>query len=1173
MAQIIKDEGGSSSLHPRFLKPVDGGVQETVIPSPAPSGIILTRQGNMINATWKNPGKDMTITARWAKRIPVSGGERVVYLSTVSGKDLTSASIQFNPNERINAFTLYLTAIYPGLASSETKTTTMLKPNSRGEIGLDAIPESSSLYKLRVRTGRVAEMSVSVTYNVRWGSSSTVFGTYSFSKPNAPTVSFTRDNSIRMKGKFNWSISTNDTDGNMFRKFYWESALVRYHNSSKPPSRWTEHGEGYANTGELVKQESFSLVDLNDSYTRWFRVKSIGPGGESDWVYSHHTYANPKEAVNVKAQASVRNGNSGYTCKVSWDVPDSFMYPCDSATVMYARTAPQVSVQTMGEKVVSTLAYPGSASYTDANTVIDSAGIDSLTFVLPQMISANELLWARIRSRHDDNDNYSIPVLFSGAGAKLSAPALVGGVTPSSTNRINLQVQNNSGITNSFTIVYFRQENNPSEYSAIGLFTSAETTAKTLVVPEFGTSPISVGLQTFVADYSPATARTGNNVTYYTVDNIKMASDIVWEEGVLPVPPKNITLTPLNVNNINVLWDWAWDEADAAELSWADHEDAWKSTAQPETYELTNIYNGDWNIADLDVGQWWVRIRLGKMSSNGSINWSLYSDSRTIKLASAPAIPSLVLSAGAVTLDDFITCYWAYISTDGTAQMQADICEVTYNESTAAWVYGEPFAKTNSEQHITFQPKDRGWQTGETHHIAVRVISMSGETSEGWSTPVAVKIVEPITCTFTNTSLVDQTTTGSDYVLTADSEIISGKTYYTRSGEGTDGDPYVYTAVVSPTVDDLGSYYEIPTMTIKALTDMPLSLTVSGAGVGSTTTILIERSIDCFLMRPDETRLDGFAGEIIVNKTFNNDGSFTITQEDLIGYLDDGAAYRITAIARDSYGQTAETSIDFEVHWAHQAIIPDGEVVIDSSRMVAILTPQLPAGAILTEGDTCDIYRLSIDPPQLIYEGAEFGETYIDQYPALGIHSGYRFVYKTANGDYTTATDDIAWYDTLNHDDEILDAFGVIIDFAGIQVTLPYNVSLSHKWEKDFIETKYLGGSVQGDWNPAVSRTSSVNAIVMDDEDFDPVDIESIRQLAVYPGVCHIRTPEGSSFACNIDVSEDRENKQWVVPRAHIQLSITRVDSPAMECLEYEEWREIVNRREGQDEEEEETEE
>lgn len=47
------------------------------------------------------------------------------------------------------------------------------------------------------------------------------------------------------------------------------------------------------------------------------------------------------------------------------------------------------------------------------------------------------------------------------------------------------------------------------------------------------------------------------------------------------------------------------------------------------------------------------------------------------------------------------------------------------------------------------------------------------------------------------------------YALTEDTAIDPEKTYYTRSGSGTEQDPYVYTEVVNPDVQDIGTYYEL----------------------------------------------------------------------------------------------------------------------------------------------------------------------------------------------------------------------------------------------------------------------------------------------------------------------------------------------------------------------------
>lgn len=56
--------------------------------------------------------------------------------------------------------------------------------------------------------------------------------------------------------------------------------------------------------------------------------------------------------------------------------------------------------------------------------------------------------------------------------------------------------------------------------------------------------------------------------------------------------------------------------------------------------------------------------------------------------------------------------------------------------------------------------------------------------------------------------------TQNAYEATEDTEVVEGKTYYSRSGEGTDIDPYVYSEVVSPVDADVGAYYEYKPATV-----------------------------------------------------------------------------------------------------------------------------------------------------------------------------------------------------------------------------------------------------------------------------------------------------------------------------------------------------------------------
>ena len=448
--------------------------------------------------------------------------------------------------------------------------------------------------------------------------------------------------------------------------------------------------------------------------------------------------------------------------------------------------------------------------------------------------------------------------------------------------------------------------------------------------------------------------------------------------------------------------------------------------------------------------------------------YSPYSDTVEINMTAPPQKPTLSLSDGTITEIGKVTASWNYISNDGTDQSYAEIiCD------------GEIIAHSESTRYVTIYAEDQGWIGGNSYDLILRVKSESGSFSE-YSDPISVFIALPIEAEITDDSL----------------EIVTIQ-------------------------DDEGE-----TRQVLSLTEMPLLVTISGSG---RKTLAIERAEAYHIDRPNEDSYDGYEGETVYLNSYYGDDEQTINIGDLIGILDDGAKYRIVADITDNLGQSARVSKDFEVHWDHQAIIPEGEVIIED--LVAIISPIAPTGA--EQGDICDIYRLSADKPQLIYPDASFGESYIDPYPA--INGGYRIVLKTSNGDYITEDGTMAWLDIesgFDHDK-------AIIDFGTDSVELYFNVDTTHDWSKSFTETHYLGGSVQGDWNPAVSRSSSMTAVVLNTTDSDT--ITALRRLAVYSGICNIRTLDGSSFHANVDVTETRPHERYGMITEY-SLNITRVD-------------------------------
>lgn len=322
------------------------------------------------------------------------------------------------------------------------------------------------------------------------------------------------------------------------------------------------------------------------------------------------------------------------------------------------------------------------------------------------------------------------------------------------------------------------------------------------------------------------------------------------------------------------------------------------------------------------------------------------------------------------------------------------------------------------------------------------------------------------------------------------------------------------------------------------VTAMPMTYSVSGAGLGGYVTVALTRVNPFVEDRPDGSRNDGFVDEVIYSKTHMGDvTNAQIAVDDLIGHLDDGQAYNFIVTVTDGYGQTVTSKGIVTIAWAHQPDIPDLTVVPDGN--ICKITATAPASAV--SSDTVDIYRLSKDAPVLIVKGGEFGETYVDPYPAS--KGGYRAVDMTANGDYRGA-DKPAIMD-VEHGLVIDD---IVLTVPGYgEINLPYNITLNSDWAKDFERTVYLNGSVQGDWNPGVTRDVSIETVLLKD---DPL-IDDLRHIAELGEVCHIRTPDGSSYDADVQISESGSYDTYMT---QYTLKASKVDPEGLDGMTLAEW-------------------
>lgn len=898
--------------------------------------------------------------------------------------------------------------------------------------------------------------------------------------PNRPKVSLALSSESDNVCTFSWETVVASDSTKWFSRVRCQSVLVEecgITDGSKV-SGWTDLSATGASSSVTITEDT-SVINNGLSHTRWFRVRAQGPQGNTAWSYTKHVYAVPYQTKNVEASTSETDAG-GSLCQATWQTQRSAAHPVDSINVQYAFAVPDAG-----------MTCPDNASWTDGQTFAYRDGTDAAAFSIDSVVGNDQCMFVRINTVHDRDTTYGYPVF--GAVGPLLAPASLSVQLDDSTHMATVTVAHGSAVSDSFIVIRYLTEDDPDGYD-IGIVPHGQTSV-VIQCPEYSSAnDIRFAAYSAVGTYE-ATTRADGSSSYAVTAH--MISGLIYYGGTVPAAPQTVTLAKTNTpGTIRVAWDWSWDQAVAAELSWADHDDAWESTEEPDTYMVNRTHISAWNISGLDTGvTWYVRVRL-VAGVGDSQTFGAYSTIVSIDLSSAPAIPILTLSEGVIPEDGTVTASWAFSSGDGTGQASAEVAEVTTSGGVTTYT---TLALVESAQHVSISAADAGWTEGETHSIVVRVTSVSGRQSDGWSDPVSIIVAPTMVATISGTSLLQQTVT-EDGV----------------------------------------------TRLIYALTVMPLTVIVTGAGTGGTTSVVIERTEDYHVDRPDESEFNGFANETIAMRTQVGEDAIVFSNDNLIGSLDDGATYRIIATVADGLGQTASVQQGFEVRWTHQALMPSGTVEIDGNNLIAVITPEAPVEA--DETDVCDIYRLSADKPELIYPGATFGADYVDPYPAIGTFGGYRLVFRTANGDYITEDSELAWIDI----EAGLETDHSIIDFGSGRVFVDYNIDLSNAWAKDFTETKYLGGSVQGDWNPAVSRTGTVSTVVpTDDED----TIRMMRRLAAYAGVCHVRSHDGSSYTADVQVSESiRQDSGHMI--IEFSLAITRVDAESYDGMTKDAWEE-----------------
>ena len=544
------------------------------------------------------------------------------------------------------------------------------------------------------------------------------------------------------------------------------------------------------------------------------------------------------------------------------------------------------------------------------------------------------------------------------------------------------------------------------------------------------------------------------------------------------------------------------DDFTGTELTWSDSEDTWKSTEEPNKHEFT-----------------WTDGKIYKKTEDTSIvSGKTYYTRSGEGTDDDPYVYTAVASPSASHLDEYY--------------------EVEYNDSATITIKG---LKEGSKYFI----KARRYLEADNEQFSAYSSTATVFTSEAPEAIVAkadkyVAKGDPLAVYWnfagngiqTEWQIVDsngtviangQGSAGGTQISAERLEEVAVDNSITYTVQASTGSGFVVSEEHTLTI------IEQPTLSVTApatLTAQPYSFTATTNNLCDLTVIVTSQGISGQFPEGILTQTSGdtIHSDVYAPVWTESNGIYTatVTLPDGLAFWNGGKyTLSVTATDRTTGLSSATVTPEFVVNWADPAVDPDGAVTLtpidttdtDGYHRLAVqldLTPPEDCN----EDDVYDIYRMDGDTVKLIGEGFPLTHTTADEYAPFGNAAlKYRVALRTVDGDVSFA--DIEY--TLPCD-------SLRFDWDGGSIEFPYNLAISDKYEKDVDFRQHMDGSVDGYWNPNITRTASLNTDVIILK--QAREIELTRNLARYPGAVFVRTPNGNAYAADVQVSNmDSENK------------------------------------------------
>ena len=552
------------------------------------------------------------------------------------------------------------------------------------------------------------------------------------------------------------------------------------------------------------------------------------------------------------------------------------------------------------------------------------------------------------------------------------------------------------------------------------------------------------------------------------------------------------------------------DDSTGTELTWSEEEDAWRSTAQPDAYTFTwsdgtPVTHGGITYQDsalvtiknLEEGtRYHIKARR-YLEGEERTTYSEYSNPAEATTNETPE--SIVASCDRyVPEGDSLPVYWTFSGNGIQTEWQIMPVTVSYEATTDTQVIGTQTYYEYDETTQTYalilpegteNPSEEGWYIANETETGAPIAEGRGSIG---AAQISAERLASFAVNNELTFIVRVSTGGDPVESEAHTVTIINP-------------PVLSVNVSSPLTHNSMSFTAI----CSRICDLRVIITSLGAAGQFPEGILQQVDGDTIhsgVYSPEWTEVQG------------EGYSATVEMPEGLDFWDLGKyALSVVAIDRDTGLQSAEEDpLVFDIAWENKAADPNGYVTltpvdiaeengIHHQAVEIALTPPEDSA----ETDVYDIYRLTGDGAYLIGEGFPLTYTAVDEYAPFGddMTHHYRVAIRTVDGDVE--------FSDLEY--ELGCAF-MRFDWATGSLELPYNLSIGDKYKKDVEIRTHMDGSMDGYWNQNIERTASLSSDVI--RLAMPEEIDAARKLARYTGPVFVRTPDGSAYEADVQVSD-----------------------------------------------------